>query len=98
MMGCANADITDGTTRTSIIRHSLMPMIPSESSICHTNLGTTMDWLLINACNTEDYATIWARPYLDTLLLLMTPVGLVLFYTIFCLKCIWVPGMCTEPR
>ena len=30
------------TARTSIIRHSLMPMIPSESSICHTNLGTTM--------------------------------------------------------
>ena len=28
--------------RTSIIRHSLMTMIPSESSICHTNLGTTI--------------------------------------------------------
>ena len=27
------------TERTSIIRHSLMPVIPSESSICHTNLG-----------------------------------------------------------
>ena len=39
------------TERTSIIRHSLMPMIPSESSICHTNLGTTMfrtlEWLLL---------------------------------------------------
>ena len=42
MMGCASADITDGTARTSIIRHSLMPMIPSESSICPTNLGTTI--------------------------------------------------------
>ena len=29
IMGCANADITDGTARTSIVRHSLMPMIPS---------------------------------------------------------------------
>ena len=38
----ASADITDGTARTSIIRHSLMPMIPSESSICYTNLGTTI--------------------------------------------------------
>ena len=28
--------------RTSIIRHSSMRMIPSESSICHTNLGTTI--------------------------------------------------------
>ena len=59
MMGCASADITDGTASTSIFRHSLMPMIPSESSICHTNLGTTihscmfhiLEWLLINACN-----------------------------------------------
>ena len=42
MMGCASADITDGTARTSIIRHSFMPMIPSESIICHTNLGTTI--------------------------------------------------------
>ena len=42
MMVCASADITDGTARTSIIRHSLMPMIPFESSICHTNLGTTI--------------------------------------------------------
>ena len=42
MMGCASADITGGTARNSIIRHSLMPMIPSESSICHTNLGTTI--------------------------------------------------------
>ena len=42
MMRCASADFTDGTTRTSIIRHSLMPMLPSESSICHTNLGTTI--------------------------------------------------------
>ena len=33
MMGCASADFTDGTARTSIIRHSLMPMLPSESSI-----------------------------------------------------------------
>ena len=40
--GCASADITDGTARTSIIGHSLMPMIPSESSICHTNLGSTI--------------------------------------------------------
>ena len=30
------------TARTAIIRHSLMPMMPSESSICHTNLGTTI--------------------------------------------------------
>ena len=30
------------TARTSIIRHSFMPMIPSESSICHANLGTTI--------------------------------------------------------
>ena len=30
------------TDRTSIIKHSLMPMIPSESSIYHTNLGTTI--------------------------------------------------------
>ena len=60
MMGCASADFTDGTVRTSIIRHSLMPMLPSESNICHTNLGTTiyhscmfhiLEWLLINACN-----------------------------------------------
>ena len=42
MMGCARANFTDGTARTSIIRHSLMPMLPSESSICHTNLGTTI--------------------------------------------------------
>ena len=37
MMGCASADITGGTARTSIIRHSLMPMIPPESTICHTD-------------------------------------------------------------
>ena len=42
MMGCASADFTDGTARTSIIRHSLIPMLPSESSICHTNLATTI--------------------------------------------------------
>ena len=55
--------------------YSLMPMLPSESSICHTNLGTTihscmfhiLEWLLINACNNEDYAKIWTRPHLDTL-------------------------------
>ena len=47
MMGCASADITDGTARTSTIRHSLMPMTPSESSICHTNLGTT---ICIHSC------------------------------------------------
>ena len=35
------ADIPDNA-RTSLIRDSLMPMIPSESSICHTNLGTTI--------------------------------------------------------
>ena len=75
MMGCASADFTDGTARTSIIRHSLMPMLPSESSICHTNLGTTihscmfhmLEWLLINACNNEDYAKIWTRCHLNTL-------------------------------
>ena len=33
MMGCASAHFTDGSTRTSIIRLSLMPMLPSESSI-----------------------------------------------------------------
>ena len=49
--------------RTSIISHSLMPMIPSESSICHTNLVTTsmfrtLGWPLINACNTEECAKI----------------------------------------
>ena len=42
MVRCASADFTDGTARTSIIRHSSMPMLPSESSICHTNLGTTI--------------------------------------------------------
>ena len=44
MIGCArrSADIPDGNARTSIIRHILMPMIQSESIICHTNLGTTM--------------------------------------------------------
>ena len=76
MMGCARADFTDGTARTSIIRHSLMPMIPSESSISHTNLCRTyihscmfliLEWLLINACNNEDYAKIWTRPHPDTL-------------------------------
>ena len=36
MMRCASADFADGTARTSIIRHSSMPMLPSESSICHT--------------------------------------------------------------
>ena len=41
-MRCASADFTDGTARTSIIMHSSMPMLPSESSICHTNLGTTI--------------------------------------------------------
>ena len=30
------------TARTSIIRHSLMSMIPSESGISHTNMGTTI--------------------------------------------------------
>ena len=30
------------TERTSTISNSLMPMIPSESSICHTNLSTTI--------------------------------------------------------
>ena len=83
MMGCASADITDGTARKSIIRHSLMPMIPSESSIYHTNLGTNMchtfEWLLINACNNEEYAKIWTRPHLDTLYLLMTPQSLPLY-------------------
>ena len=33
------------TERSSIIRHSLMPMIPSEFSICHTNLGTIISYL-----------------------------------------------------
>ena len=75
MMGCASADITDRTAMTSIIRHSSMPMLPSESSICHTNLGTTihscmfhiLEWPPINACNNEDNAKIWTRPHLDTL-------------------------------
>ena len=42
MMRCASAAFTDGTAKTSIIRHSSMPVLPSESSICHTNLGTTI--------------------------------------------------------
>ena len=42
MVGCASADITGGTARTSIIRHSLMSMIPSESSISHINLLTRL--------------------------------------------------------
>ena len=75
MMRCASADFTDGTARTSIIRHSSMPMLPSESSICHTNLGTTihscmfhiLEWPPINACNNEYYAKILTRPHLDTL-------------------------------
>ena len=106
MMGCASAYITDGTARTSITRHSLMPMITSESSICHTNLGTTIHscmfhilaWLLINACNNEDYAKIWTRPHLDTLYfpLTPTPFTVLVLFTIFCF-CIWVPGMCPEP-
>ena len=54
------------TARTSIIRHSLMPLVPSESSICHTNLFRTLEWLLSNACNNDDYAKIWTRPHLDT--------------------------------
>ena len=33
MMGCASAHFTDGTARTFIIRLSLMPMLPYESSI-----------------------------------------------------------------
>ena len=55
-----------------INNHRLMPMISSESSICHTNLGTTiymfptLAWLLINACNSEDYAKIWTRRHLNT--------------------------------
>ena len=48
MMGCASADITDGTARTSISMHSLMPMIPPESSICHTYLGTIYAFLYVS--------------------------------------------------
>ena len=59
------------TARTSITRHSLMPMIlPSESSICHTNLGATRCYVsylgMATACNNEDYAKIGTRPHLDT--------------------------------
>ena len=110
MMGCASADITNGTTRTSIIKHSLMPMVPSEYSICHTNLGTTMfhtwEWLLINAitCDNEDYAKICMGQASSGHLVFAHDAyrvshctGLVLFTNV-CLKCIWVPGMCPEPR
>ena len=43
MMGCASAVIPDGN-REDIIRHSLMPMIPPESSMCHTKLGSCIPW------------------------------------------------------
>ena len=47
-----------------------MPMIPSESSICHTNLGATKCYVsylgMATACNNEDYAKIGTRPHLDT--------------------------------
>ena len=33
-----------------------------------------LEWLLINACNNEDYPKIWTRPHLDTLYLLMMPI------------------------
>ena len=39
--GLCDCDIPE-TARTSIIRHSLMSMIPSESSICLSILGTTI--------------------------------------------------------
>ena len=64
----------------------------------------TLEWLLFNACDNDDYAKIWTmqascghhvfahdgnRVSHCTVLIL---------YTMFCLKCIWVPGMCPEPR
>ena len=64
------------SARTSITRHSLMPMIPSESSILiweQLYMFHILQWLLINACNNEDYAKTWTRPHLDTLHFPMTP-------------------------
>ena len=42
--GLCEIDIPE-IARTSIIRHSLISMIPSESSICLTNLSTTICFL-----------------------------------------------------
>ena len=89
-----------------------MPMIPSESSICHTNLGTTiqymfrtLEWLLINACNNEEsYAKMWTMQASSGHLVFAYDAfrvyhcTVVIRYTIFCLKCIWVPGMFPGPR
>ena len=64
----------------------------------------TLEWLLIIAWNNEDYAKILTRPHshMDSLYLLMTPVEYPLHsfssFHYFLFKCIWVPGMCPEPR
>ena len=55
-----------------------------------------------NACNSEDYAKIWTRPHLDTVYKPIPPrvshCTVLVLYTMFCLKWIWVPGMCPEPH
>ena len=111
MMGCASADIADGTARTSIVRHSLLPIIPSESSICHTNLGTNI-YILVCFISWSGY---WLMPVIMRIMwrsgpgfiwtpciLLMTPIEYPLHsfstFHYFLFKCIWVPGMCPEPR
>ena len=83
-----------------------MPMIPSESSICNTNLVMfhTLAWILIHACNNENCAKIWTMQASSGHLVFahdayrVSHCAVLIRYTIVCLKCIWVPGMCPEPR
>ena len=111
MMRCASADFTDGTARTSIIRHSSMPMLPSESSIWHTNLGTTIyilvcfiSWsghrlmpVIMRIMRRSGPGLIWTP-----CILLTTPKEYPLHrfstFHYFLFKCIRVPRMCPEPR
>ena len=109
MMRCSSADFTDGTARTSIIRHSSMSMLPSESSNCHTNLGTTIyilvcfiSWsghrlmpVIMRIMRISGTGLIWTP-----CVLLMTPkeypLHRVSTFHYFLFKCIRVPIMSPE--
>ena len=107
--GLCESDIPE-SPRTSTIRHSLMPMIPSESIVIwaqHIYMFRCLDseCLLINACNNEDYAKIWTMQASSGHLVfahaaynIVSHCTVLVLYTVFCLTCNWVPGMCHEPR
>ena len=59
-----------------------------------------LEWLLINACNNEDYAKIWTPCIFHAWRLCQYGVShcSLVRFTMFCLKCIWMPEMCPAPR